>query len=240
MTPPSRSGIKVAGFSAWDSKATSYTSTFEKIKQSGADAVFLGGLICENGEQLIKDKVAVLGPNDGAVKLLGPDGFATQATIDGTGGAAAGMFLSVAGQPIDKYTGTAKDFVDGLESGPLSGKAIDPYAIYGGQAAQVMLDAIAASDGSRSDVISKLFATDVSDGLLGSFTFNQDGDPQWQGGRERCCRRLVHDLQGDDQARDRYDACSEADDGQRCARQVVKATVSENLREGIALPQIPV
>ncbi len=175
-------GLKVAGFSAWDSKATSYTSTFEKIKQSGADAVFLGGLICENGEQLIKDKVAVLGPNDGAVKLLGPDGFATQATIDGTGGAAAGMFLSVAGQPIDKYTGTAKDFVDGLESGPLSGKAIDPYAIFGGQAAQVMLDAIAASDGSRSDVISKLFATDVSDGLLGSFTFNQDGDPQGKAG----------------------------------------------------------
>ena len=40
-----------------------------------------------------------------------------------------------------------------------------------------MLDAIAASDGSRSDVISKLFASDVQDGLLGSFTFNEDGDP---------------------------------------------------------------
>jgi branched-chain amino acid transport system substrate-binding protein len=171
-------GIKVAGFSAWDSKATSYTSTFDKIKQTDADAVFLGGLICENGEQLIKDKVAVLGPNDGAVKLLGPDGFTTQATIDGTAGAAAGMYLSVAGQPIDKFAGKAKDFVDGLRNGPLSGKAIDPYAIYGGQAAQVLLDAIAASDGSRSDVITKLFATDVQDGLLGTFTFNSDGDPQ--------------------------------------------------------------
>jgi branched-chain amino acid transport system substrate-binding protein len=171
-------GIKVAGFTAWDSKATSYTSTFDKIKQTDADAVFLGGLICENGEQLIKDKVAVLGPNDGAVKLLGPDGFTTQATIDGTAGAAAGMYLSVAGQPIDKFTGKAKDFVDGLRNGPLSGKAIDPYAIYGGQAAQVLLDAIAASDGSRSDVITKLFATDVQDGLLGTFTFNSDGDPQ--------------------------------------------------------------
>ena len=170
-------GIKIAGFSAWDSKATSYTSTYEKIKQTGADGVFLGGLICENGEQLIKDKVAVLGPNDGAVKLFGPDGFTTQATIDGTGGAAAGMYLSVAGQPIDRFTGKAKDFVDGLRNGPLSGKAIDPYAIYGGQAAQVMLDAIAASDGTRSDVTSKLFATNVDNGLLGSFSFNQDGDP---------------------------------------------------------------
>jgi branched-chain amino acid transport system substrate-binding protein len=170
-------GIKIAGFTAWDSKATSYTSTYDKIKQTGADAVFLGGLIDENGAQLIKDKVAVLGPNDGAVKLIAPDGFTTQATIDEAGSASQGMYLSVAGQPIDKFQGKAKAFIDGLRNGPLSGQNIDPYAIYGGQAAQTFLDAIAASDGSRSDVISKLFASDVKNGLLGSFTFNSDGDP---------------------------------------------------------------
>jgi len=169
-------GITIAGFAAWDSKATSYTSVFDKIKQTDADAVFLGGLICENGAQLIKDKVAVLGPNDG-IKLIAPDGFTTQATIDEAGSASAGMYLSVAGQPIDQFKGTAKEFVDGLLAGPLSGKPIDPYAIYGGQAAQVMLDAIAASDGSRSDVTSKLFATNVQNGLLGTFTFSEDGDP---------------------------------------------------------------
>jgi branched-chain amino acid transport system substrate-binding protein len=177
-------GIEIAGFDAWDPKATSYTALFNKVKQSGADAVFLGGLIDENGAQVIKDKVAVLGPNDGAVKLLAPDGFTTQATIDEAGEAAAGMLMSVAGQPIDKFTGAAKDFVDGLESGPLSGKAIDPYAIYGAQAAQVMLDAIAASDGSREDVVTQLFATDVQDGLLGSFTLNEEGDPQGKAGAD--------------------------------------------------------
>jgi branched-chain amino acid transport system substrate-binding protein len=169
-------GIKIAGFEAWDPKATSYTSLFDKIKQTGADAVFLGGLIDENGAQVIKDKVAVLGPNDGAVKLIAPDGFTTQATIDESGGAAAGMYLSVAGQPINKFQGAAKQFVDGLKA-DAGIKDVDPYAIYGGQAAQVMLDAIAASDGSRSDVISKLFASTVKNGLLGSFTFNEDGDP---------------------------------------------------------------
>jgi branched-chain amino acid transport system substrate-binding protein len=175
-------GIKIAGFEAWDPKATSYTSLFDKVKQTGADAVFLGGLIDENGAQLIKDKVAVLGPNDGAVKLMGPDGFTTQATIDEAGAASAGMYLSVAGQPIDSFTGAAKEFVDGLLAGPLSGKSIDPYAIYGGQSAQVLLDAIAASDGSRADVISKMFETDVQNGLLGTFTFNEDGDPQASSG----------------------------------------------------------
>ena len=170
-------GIKIAGFEAWDPKAASYTAQFNKIKATGADAVFLGGLIDENGAQVIKDKVAVLGPNDGDVGLYAPDGFTTQATIDEAGTAAAGMFMSVAGVPIDAFKGTALDFIDGLQKGPLQGKAIDPYAIYGGQAAQVLFNAIAESDGTRSDVITKLFETKVTDGLLGSFTINQNGDP---------------------------------------------------------------
>jgi branched-chain amino acid transport system substrate-binding protein len=170
-------GIKIAGFESWDPKAASYTSQFQKIKATGADAVFLGGLIDENGAQVIKDKVAVLGPNDGDVGLYAPDGFTQQSTIDESGTAAAGMFMSIAGVPIDEFKGAALDFIDALQSGPLSGKAIDPYAIYGGQAAQVMLDAIAASDGTRADVITKLFETKVTDGLLGTFTINENGDP---------------------------------------------------------------
>lgn len=175
-------GIKVAGFEAFDPKASSYEALFKKVQASGADAVFVGGLICENGAQLIKDKVAVLGPNDGAVKLLTPDGFATQQTIDDAGAASAGMFMSVAGQPIDQFEGVAKEFADTFSKDYLKGAAIDPYAIYGAQAAQVMFDAIAASDGSRSDVIAKMFETKVDQGLLGSFSFSANGDPEGASG----------------------------------------------------------
>ena len=170
-------GIEIAGFEAWDPKASSYEALMTKIKGTGADAVFLGGLIDENGAQVIKDKVAVLGPNDGAVKLYSPDGFTAQATIDETGPASAGMYMSVAGVPIDAFTGSAKEFIDSLLAGPLAGKAIDPYAVYGAQATQIVLDAIAASDGSRTDVIAKMFETQVTDGLLGTFGFNENGDP---------------------------------------------------------------
>jgi len=170
-------GIKVAGFEAFDPKASSYEALFQNVKKSGADAVFIGGLICENGAQLIKDKVAVLGDNEG-VKLLTPDGFATQQTIDDAGSASAGMYMSVAGQPIDQFQGAAREFATNFSKEYLNGKTIDPYAIYGGQAATVMLDAIGASDGSRSDVISKMFATKVQNGLLGSFSFSENGDPQ--------------------------------------------------------------
>jgi branched-chain amino acid transport system substrate-binding protein len=169
-------GIKVAGFEAWDPKASSYEALFRKIGGTDADAVFLGGLIDENGAQVIKDKVAVLGPNDGKVKLFAPDGFTTQQTIDEAPEAAAGMYMSVAGVPIDQFKGKGAEFAAAFKP-RLGGKEIDPYAIYGAQAAQAMLDAIAASDGSRGDIIAKLFETEVTDGYLGNFEINENGDP---------------------------------------------------------------
>ncbi|MDF2750055.1 MAG: Extracellular ligand-binding receptor [Gaiellaceae bacterium] len=170
-------GIEIAGFEAWDPKASSYEALFRKIGGTDADAVFLGGLIDENGAQVIKDKVAVLGPNDGDVKLIAPDGFTTQQTIDESGEAAAGMFLSVAGVPIDQFEGEGAEFAEAFAP-RIGGDAIDPYAIYGAQAAAIMLEAIGNSDGSRASVIEEMFKVEVENGYLGSFSINEAGDPQ--------------------------------------------------------------
>ena len=148
-----------------------------KIKQTGADGVCLGGLTDENGAQVIKDKVKVLGDNE-SVKLYMPDGFTQQSSIDESGVEnTRGAFFSVAGVPVDEFTGAAADFIAEFEP-TLGGDPVDPYAVYGAQAAQVLLDAIAASDYSRADVIAKLFETEVVDGLIGSFTFSENGDPE--------------------------------------------------------------
>jgi branched-chain amino acid transport system substrate-binding protein len=169
-------GIEVVGFDAWDPRASNYEALMNKIKQSGADGVFLGGLIDENGAQVIKDKVKVLGPNDG-VKLYMPDGFTTQQTIDEAGVEnTRGAFFSVAGVPTDEFTGAAADFIAEFEP-TLGGEPVDPYAVYGAQAAEVLVNAIAASDYSRASVIEQLFATEVTGGFLGDFTFSENGDP---------------------------------------------------------------
>ena len=107
-------GIKVAGRDSWDPKAANYQALMQKIKATNPDAIFLGGLICENGGQLIKDKVAVLGANTG-VKLLAPDGFSISSTMTGSGSAGAagqGMYVSNAGVPADKLAGAGKTFID--------------------------------------------------------------------------------------------------------------------------------
>ena len=175
-------GMTVTGFTAYDPKQSNFKALFTTIKKQNPDAIFIGGLIDENSGQLINDKVAVLGPNaakaGSGVMLMLPDGFTTDAIFDRAEGGtpnAKGAYFSVAGVGIDKYTGTAKTFVDGFKK-ELNGKPVDPYAILGAQAAQVLVDAIGKSDGSRSDVINKVLATNVNDGLIGSFSFNKNGD----------------------------------------------------------------
>ncbi len=171
-------GIKVTGFTAYDPKQANFRALFTRIKGQNPDAVFIGGLIDENSGQLINDKVAILGPNNGAVKLMLPDGFTTDAVFDRSQGGtpnAKDAYFSVAGVGIDKYTGTAKTFINGFQA-TLNGKPVDPYAILGAQAGQVMLNAIEKSDGTRADVLKNVYATKVTNGLIGDFEFNENGD----------------------------------------------------------------
>ena len=59
-------GMTVTGFAAYDPKSANFQATFTKIKGQNPDAIFIGGLIDENSGQLINDKVAILGPNNGS------------------------------------------------------------------------------------------------------------------------------------------------------------------------------
>jgi branched-chain amino acid transport system substrate-binding protein len=160
-------GLNVVGFTAWDPKASSYEALATRIKQSGADWIYLGGLICENGAKLISDlKAGVPG-----AKLMAPDGF-SDFTANGASG--VGMFITVAGEPPEKLTGAGKAFVTNF--GAQIGTAVNPYSTYAAQAMAVMLAAIGASDGSRASVTHNLLATKVTNGILGSFSINKNGD----------------------------------------------------------------
>jgi branched-chain amino acid transport system substrate-binding protein len=167
-------GIEIAGFRAWNPDAANYKGLMKTVGATMPDAVLLAGLTEENGAQLIKDKVAVLGPNDGMVKLLAPDGFAQQSTIDLAGAASKGMFASVPGRVPQNLTGPGKKLVSQLQKdtkGP-----VELYAPYAGQAASVLLDAIARS-GQRAGVIDAVRETKVSNGIAGSFSILPSGDP---------------------------------------------------------------
>ena len=164
-------GIQILGNQKWDKKASSYESLASRISSSGADAVFLGGIVCNNGGKLIKD-IKAGAPN---VQLLGPDGWTPiSATIEGAGAAANNMYITQPGVPVDQLKGAGKEFVEGFTEA--EGKAPNPYTAYAAQAAQVLLAAIEKGGTDRAAVSSALFETDVTDGIIGSFQIDENGD----------------------------------------------------------------
>jgi branched-chain amino acid transport system substrate-binding protein len=167
-------GIEIAGFRAWNPAAFIYPMLMLQVGMTDPDAILLAGLTEQNGARLIIDKVALLGPNNGPVKLLAPDGFAQQSTIQQAGAAAKGMFASVPGRVPQNLTGPGKKLVSQLNK-EVNG-AVELYAPYAGQAASVLLGAIAGS-GERAGVIEAVRRTQVRDGITGSFRILPSGDP---------------------------------------------------------------
>jgi branched-chain amino acid transport system substrate-binding protein len=165
-------GTKIVGFSAWDGKASSYEAQAVKIKQSGAQGVFLGGLICENGGKLIKDLRNGLGAG---VKILMPDGFTPiSATVQQSGSAAEGATVSVAGLPNSALKGAGKAFVSAFTKA--DHRPPDPYSVYAAQAAEVIVQAIKQSNGTRADVAKQIFKINLKGSILGNVSFNSNGD----------------------------------------------------------------
>ena len=151
-TEAPKDGITILGNDPWDGKQPNYTALFQKIKGLGADCIYLGGIFDNNGGQLIKDKVAVMGDNT-AVKLMGPDGFTGYPELNKLP-EGQGMYLSFPGLTNDDLRaqgGAAAKLLDAYKAKYGSDPA-SSYALYGVAAVQVILSAIEKSDGTRKGV----------------------------------------------------------------------------------------
>ena len=100
-----------------------------------------------------------------------PDGFSDP---NANGSVANGGFISVAGQPPNKLTGKGATFVK--QFGKSIGETPNPYAAYGAEAAEVLLNAIAKGGSNRAAVSKALLGLSIRNGILGSFTINSQGD----------------------------------------------------------------
>jgi branched-chain amino acid transport system substrate-binding protein len=161
-------GVKVVGFQGWDAKQSSYEALANQIKKSGAQAVFLGGIACNNGAKLMQD-IKRVNPK---IVLTMPDGFSDP---NANGAVANGAYISVAGQPPSALTGFGATFVKSF--GKSIGATPNPYAAYGAQAMLVALQAVAAKGGDRAGITrTVLGGLRISNGVLGNFTINSSGD----------------------------------------------------------------
>jgi branched-chain amino acid transport system substrate-binding protein len=153
-----RQGIEILSNDAWDARQPNYTALFTNIKGKNPDCVYVGGIFDNNGGQLVKDKVRILGDNS-TVKLIGPDGFTGFPDLDRLA-ESQGMYLTFAGLSTEQLRaagGKGGAFLDAYKAK----HGADPptnYALYGAQALQVIMAAIERSDGTRKSVRDQVFS----------------------------------------------------------------------------------
>ena len=164
-------GVRIAGSAAFDANAESYRALADRVARTGADGVLIGGQVALGGDKLLKALRARLGPR---ATIMAPEGFTPiPDVLERAGRAAHGLYVTTPVVPPDALhlTPTQDRFIRDLGE-----TARAQNLLHTVQATEVVLDAIAHSDGTRASVLRELRATRVKNGVLGSFTFDRYGD----------------------------------------------------------------
>jgi branched-chain amino acid transport system substrate-binding protein len=174
-------GIKVLANDGIDPKAANYRSVASKIKDSGADCFVFGGITQNNAVQLYKDVAAAT-----TAKLYGPDGVAEGTFFNPKeGGIPASVgdrttitVATLSKSEYEKRHIPAREFFDAYQK-EYGVADPDPYAIFGYETMNVILDAIkrAGDKGNdRDEVLKEIFATNRPDSVLGKYSIDKNGD----------------------------------------------------------------
>lgn len=165
-------GLTVAGIATWDPNARNYDALARQIAATHADAVLLSGCVCSNGAKLVADLRRGLGNH---TTLIGTDNFVYDLGFIHTH-VFDGVYLSTAGLPAEALPPAGRQFLGELLPGRAAGD-IDQSVGYAAQATEILLDAIARSDGTRASITRELLSIRTSDGITGPVSFDANGDP---------------------------------------------------------------
>lgn len=152
-------------------KERTYERLARKVAAARPDAVYLAGLTQVNAKRLVEDLRAAVGLD---TIFIAPDSFAADDIARELGPAGEGLYATEPGTTPDRLPRAGRRFLRALGLTPA--KARETWAPEAAQAAEVLLDAIARSDGTRASVVREVYATKVRNGILGSFSFDAFGD----------------------------------------------------------------
>jgi branched-chain amino acid transport system substrate-binding protein len=106
---------------------------------------------------------------------MGPDGIYEQAFLDDAGDAGEGTYVTFGGVAPSKLTGKGAEWYRAYKA--KFSQEPEAYAAYGYEAARVALDAIRrAGRADRAAVREAVFATRNYEGVLGTWSFDPNGD----------------------------------------------------------------
>jgi len=172
-------GLEVLGNDGIDPKAANFRSVAANIESAGAECFVFSGITANGAVQLYKDVAAAI-PD---AKLYGPDGVAESGFADPAEGGipenvASRVKVTVATLSPDEYPEEGQKFFSDFEAE--YGEANpDPYAIYGYEAMNLVLDTceeLGAECSDRQAMIDALFATKGRESVLGTYDIDENGD----------------------------------------------------------------
>jgi branched-chain amino acid transport system substrate-binding protein len=169
-----RVGVRVVGAASWDPSRPAESGRVVGLaaRNLSADTVVLAGTLDDGGVAVLRAVRRVLGRR---IPLLLTDGFTPTPFLSRLAGAdAEGAYLAFPGTLLE-LTPQGRRFQRRLALAS-PGASIDLGSFYAAEAANVLLDAIARSDGSRASVLREVRRTEVADGLLGPVRFDAAGD----------------------------------------------------------------
>lgn len=172
-------GIEVLGRDGIDGKATDYKALADKIKAADPDFVYYGGITQNNAGQLWRDLRDAM-PDVG---LMAPDGIYESEFLESAEAAAEGTYVTTGTVPPSELTGKGKEFADAYAA-KYPNNPIEGYTAYAYESAKVVLAAIeraAAKNPAdilalRALVLDEVKATKDYAGVLGTWSFNENGD----------------------------------------------------------------
>ena len=166
-------GVPIAGSVEFDPRTKRFDGLADAIARSGAGAVVLGADPFNGGDRLVKALRARLGAR---FPIMAGFFFFPSDTLKRLGRAAHGMYVTTSDLPRATFKLNAAGRRFAREVGASATQHPGPGVLEAGQATELLMDAIARSDGTRASVLDELHATEVKDGILGSFRFDSNGD----------------------------------------------------------------
>jgi DNA-binding SARP family transcriptional activator/ABC-type branched-subunit amino acid transport system substrate-binding protein len=170
-----RLGVEVVAV-PYDPEAEDFAGVARKVAKTRPGAVVIADILYAESAAVIRSVRAAVGPK---TAIVVPDGFGPpyDDLIALAGPAAKGVYGSHFGIPNAELPPRGTEFLRSFASARATGAGPDYAAAYGAQAAEILLDAIARSDGTRASVTREVFRTRVEDGILGDIRFDRNGDP---------------------------------------------------------------
>ncbi len=172
-------GLEILGNDGIDPKAPNFRSVASKLEAEGTECFVFSGITANGAVQLFKDVSAAV-PD---AKLYGPDGVAESGFSDPKEGGIppevqAKTKVTVATLAPEEYPPAGKKFFADFEA-KYGEPNPDPYAVYGYEAMDLIIDTIAeagADGGDKQAVIDALFSTQGRESVLGTYDIDENGD----------------------------------------------------------------